>query len=242
MKISTNTRKWLFGINAVSAWLGLGMSVVLETLGLVKPEPPKTPIPTSQFAYYGHYADGIAGAPARLIDLFSYFTIWSQVVVGVVATFLFLNISRDGKWFRVFRLDSVLMIAVTGIVYNAMIAPSYPPVGLYVYSSFCEHTLTPILTILVFLIAGPRGWINLKTFGLALLLPVAYAAYTLLRGAVINMYPYDFLDVVTYGYAAVLQFVAIILTAAAVLMAIFWAIDRWLPNNQTQGHPEFPLP
>jgi hypothetical protein len=124
------------------------------------------------------------------------------------------------------------MIAVTGIVYNVMIAPSYPPVGLNVYSSFFEHTLTPILTIVVFLLVGPRSWINLKTFGMALVLPIVYVIYTLLRGAVIDMYPYDFFDVVQYGYASVLEFVGFILLAAVVLMALFWGLERFLPQGK----------
>ncbi len=232
MSLSVQNRKWLFGINALSAWFGLGMSVVIELFGLVQYDPPTTPVPHSQFAYYGHYADGIAGGPARLLDLFSYFTIWSQVVVGVVATLLFLNPGRDSKRLRVFRLDSLLMISVTGIVYNALIAPNYPPVGLNVYSSFFEHTLTPILTILVFLLVGPRNWINLRTFGLALVLPIIYVVYTLVRGAIINMYPYDFFDVVQYGYASVLIFVGFIILAAVVLMALFWGIERFLPEGK----------
>ena len=154
------------------------------------------------------------------------------VVVGVVATLLFLNPGRDSKRLRVFRLDSLLMISVTGIVYNALIAPNYPPVGLNVYSSFLEHTLTPVLTILVFLLIGPRNWINLRTFGLALVLPIVYVVYTLARGAIINMYPYDFFDVVQYGYAAVLTFVGFIILAAVVLMALFWGIERFLPEGK----------
>jgi len=232
MSLSVKNRKWLFGINALSAWVGLGMAVVIDFFGLVHYDPPTTPIPHSQFAYYGHYADGIAGGPARLLDLFSYFTIWSQVVVGVVATLLFLNPGRDSKRLRVFRLDSLLMISVTGIVYNVLIAPGYPPVGLNVYSSFFEHTLTPILTILVFLLVGPRNWINLRTFGLALALPIVYVVYTLARGAIINMYPYDFFDVVQNGYGPVLTFVGIIILAAVVLMSIFWGIERLLPEGK----------
>ena len=232
MSLSAQNRKWLFGINALSAWLGLGMSVVIEIFGLVHYDPPTTPIPNSQFAYYGHYADGLAGGPARILDLFSYFTIWSQITVGIVATLLFLNPGRDSKRLRVLRLDSLLMISVTGIVYNALIAPSYPPVGLNVYSSFFEHTLTPILTIVVFLLVGPRNWINLRTFGLALVLPIVYVIYTLGRGAIINMYPYDFFDVVQYGYASVLIFVGIIILAAVVLMSLFWGAERFLPEGK----------
>lgn len=233
MTDSLVTRKWLFGINALSAWIGLGMSVVIEIFGLVKPLAVDPPVPTSQFAYLGHYAEGLAGAPARLIDLFSYFTIWSQIVVGIVATLLFLNPMRDGGRLRVYRLDSLVMITVTGIVYNLLLGPNYPPQGLNVYSSFFEHTLTPILTILVFIVAGPRRWFSRQTFLLALGLPIAYAIYTLIRGAIIGMYPYDFIDVVKYGYGPVLQFVAVIILAATAIMGLFWAIDELISRKSS---------
>ena len=236
MAITPNTRKWLFGINALSAWIGLGMSVVIETFGLVKPLA-DSEVPTSQFAYVGHYAEGIAGAPARLIDLFSYFTIWSQIVVGVVATLLFLNPNRDSGRLRVYRLDALVMITVTGIVYNVLLGPNYPPQGLNVYSSFIEHTLTPILTVLVFLLVGPRDWFSKQTFGLAFALPIAYVIYTLARGAIIHMYPYDFIDVVKYGYGPVLRFVGVILIFAGVILGIFWAIDRVLPKSKIIEQP-----
>jgi hypothetical protein len=226
MTISAINRKLLFGINALSAWLGLGMSVVIETFGLVHPAATNATVPMSQFAHAGRYAEGIAGAPNRLMDLFSYFTIWSQVTVGVVLTLLFLNPSRDGKVLRIFRLDSLLMISVTGIVYNVMIGPKYPPVGLNVYSSFIEHTLTPLLTVIIFILVGPRRWINLKIYGLAILFPIAYVIYTLIRGAILGVYPYDFFDVAQYGYAAVLEFVGFILLASMVLMGLFWGIEK----------------
>ncbi|MSX29903.1 MAG: hypothetical protein F2794_05820, partial [Actinobacteria bacterium] len=75
MALSLTTRKSLFGINALSAWIGLGMSVIIETFGLVEAIYVDGGSPVSQFGHQGDYASGIAGAPERLIDLFSYFTI-----------------------------------------------------------------------------------------------------------------------------------------------------------------------
>lgn len=212
-----------FGINALSAWIGFGLSLIIELFGLVKLEP--SDVPASQFGYAERYVDGLAGAPLRLIDLLSYFTIWSQIVVGIVMTLLFLNPSRDGKWLRVFRIDAILMITVTGVVYNLLLGPNYPPQGLNKISSPIEHTITPIITILVFLMFGPRGWFSRNTVGLALVLPIVYVFYTLVRGAIIGAYPYDFFDVVTYGYSYVIVFVMGILAASMVVLSLFWFID-----------------
>jgi hypothetical protein len=231
MALSLTTRKSLFGINALSAWIGLGMSVIIETFGLVEAIYVDGGSPVSQFGHQGDYASGVAGAPERLIDLFSYFTIWSQVMVGVVMTLLYLNPGRDGKLFRIFRIDSILMITVTGVVYNLLLGPNYPPQGLNQISSPIEHTITPILTVAIFVIAGPRGWFSLKNVLAALVIPIAYVFYTLFRGAIIGKYPYDFFDVVTYGYAYVLIFVLGILTASIIVAGIYWGIDKALTKK-----------
>jgi hypothetical protein len=225
MALSANTRRNLFGLNAASAWLGFGFSFVIELFYL---EPYDSPTAS----LYGGHVAGWSGAFNRIVDLLSYFTIWSQIVVGVVMTLLFLNPTRDGKVFRIFRIDSVLMITVTGIVYNILIGPKFPPQGLNVYSSFLEHTLTPLLTVIIFVVAGPRGWFARKSVIAGLYLPIAYIFYALIRGAIIHQYPYDFMDVVTYGYVSVIITVLLILVFALLMLVGFWALDARL----SRGH------
>lgn len=232
MEQTLTPRRAAYGINALSAWIGLGLSVIFETFGVVPQVAYDPPVPKSQFNWYGHYADGLAGAPARLADLLSYFTIWSQIVVGIVMTMLFLNPRRHGKWFQVLRLDAVMMIMVTGIVYNVLLGPNYPPVGVNKYSSFFEHTLTPAITVLVFLVWGPRGWFTVKNMLRALILPIGYVFYTLFRGAVLDSYPYDFFDVVSYGYASVITFVLGILVASVAVMCLLWVFDAAIDKNR----------
>ena len=233
MAFSTKTKRKLFGINALSAWLGFGMSFLIELFGLVETKYSGELSPTSQFGHQGDYASGLAGAPERLIDLFSYFTVWSQIAVGIVMTLLYLNPTRDGKLFRVLRVDTVLMITVTGVVYNLLLGPNYPPQGLNQISSPIQHTITPIITVLIFIIAGPRGWFNLKNIVAALVLPIVYVFYTLFRGAIIDKYPYDFFDVVVNGYANVIVFVLGILFASIIVAVFFWGIDKALTKKPT---------
>jgi len=225
MALSENTRRNLFGLNAASAWLGFGFSFVIELFYL---EPYDSPTAS----LYGGHAAGWAGAFNRIVDLLSYFTIWSQIVVGVIMTLLFFNPARDGKAFRVFRIDSVLMITVTGIVYNILIGPKFPPQGLNIYSSFLEHTLTPLLTVIIFVVAGPHGWFNRKSVFAGLYLPIAYIFYALIRGAIIHQYPYDFMDVVSYGYASVVITVLAILVFALIMLVAFWGLDLRLNRRR----------
>jgi len=65
----------------------------------------------------------------------------------------------------------------------------------------------------------------------ALVVPIAYVFYTLFRGAIIGKYPYDFFDVVSYGYAYVLIFVLGILTASIIVAGLYWGIDKALTKK-----------
>lgn len=215
-------RRIAYGLNALVALTGLTVGFVIMVLGLY---PSLNTNPTM----LGNPDQGVIG---RILDYFTYFTIWSNIVVAVVMIMLFLRPTRDSFAFRVLRLDSVLMIVVTGIVYNAILAGSAKLQGLETVSNTFDHVLTPIVTLLVWLFLGPRGWINWRVIGAAMILPIIWLAWALARGAVIGAYPYGFLDVATYGYGAVLVNVLGILVFAVVLCLVLWGVD-WVIRRVT---------
>jgi hypothetical protein len=208
----------LFGVNALVAWAGCGLQFFLSAFGVY----PSTNTVASQLG------NNDQGALGRIFDYFTYFTILSNILVAVILTMLFLNPARDGKIFRVLRLDTVLMITVTGVVYNLVLAADAKNVGWQVIANSLEHQITPIVTVAVWLLVGPRGWINMRTIAWAYVLPIGWLVFALIRGAIIGAYPYPFLDVVRYGYGTVLINVAGIVVFATVILAILWAVDKGL--------------
>jgi hypothetical protein len=210
----TGTRV-LFGINALMALTGLSIGFVLTVLGTY---PSLNTNPTM----LGDPDQGVLG---RVFDYFTYFTIWSNILVAVVSIMLFVRPDRDSFVFRVLRLDSILMITVTGIIYNVVLAGSAKLQGLEVVSNLFDHILTPLVSVLVWLFVGPRGWISWRVIGAALILPIVWLVFALIRGAFIGAYPYGFLDVATYGYGAVLTNVLGVVAFAIVLSLILWGID-----------------
>jgi hypothetical protein len=208
-------RRVAYGVNALVAWIGLTVGFVIMVLGLY---PSLNTDPTM----LGNPAQGVVG---RILDYFTYFTIWSNIVVAVVMTMLFLRPARDSFIFRVLRLDSVLMIVVTGIIYNVILAGGARLQGLEVVSNAFDHIITPVVTLVVWLVLGPRGWISWRTIGAALIIPIVWLAWALARGAVIGAYPYGFLDVAKYGYGTVFTNVLGVIVFAVVLCLIFWGID-----------------
>lgn len=168
-------------------------------------------------------------AAIRLARLVSYFTVESNILVAVVSWLLFADPARDGRGFRIFRLASVVFIAVTGLVYATVLAPLYDFTGLALVTDTGFHYVVPALAVLGWALFGPRPRVDLRTIGLALLFPVVYLAFTLVRGAATGWYPYPFLDAAAEGYARVAVNSVLITLAFLVVCLLVLAADRRLP-------------
>jgi hypothetical protein len=208
--------KPLFGINALVAWAGVLLQLGLTAFNVY----PSTNTVPSQLG------NPDQGALGRIFDYFTYFTILSNILVAVILTMMFFRPQRDSFVWRVLRLDTIIMITVTGVVYNAILAANSDAVAWGAFATTIEHRITPVLTVVVWLLVGPHGWINLKACLGALVLPIGWLIFALIRGAIIGAYPYPFLDVVELGYGQVFINVGGVVIFAFVLMAIFWGIDR----------------
>jgi hypothetical protein len=177
-------------------------------------------------------ADGTS-VLTSVIRFFSYFTIQSNLLVLGAVLPLVRNAGHDGRWWRVVRLASLLGITVTGLVYVVVLAPTDHPQGVHVWTNIGEHYISPVLTVLGWLLLGPRPRITGSVVGWALLWPVAWIGYTLAHGAVTGWYPYDFLDVSALGYAVALRNLAFIVLVALVFLLGSWLVDRLLPAGRS---------
>jgi hypothetical protein len=215
----------LLVINAVIAWFGVVLSFLLNFTGYYVDT-----LDVSKRTILGNVPSGIDSPIERLFDWLTYFTILSNLVVAVVLTVLvlrpnlFARTDRVGATWRALRLDTILMIVITGIVYNLLLAEG-PKTGWDLLSNSMLHVITPTVTFLVWLLAGPRGLINIRVIGLALIVPLAWAAGALVRGATVGAYPYPFLDVSSHGLASVLAFIAVILAVAVLLGLALLGLD-----------------
>ena len=221
---TVNKVKALYGINVISAWIGFGGSFIVNTFDLV-PEGKIDP------HLFGPHSPGMAGALTRVIDLFGYFTIWSNALVAFTITALFLNPNRADQRFKLLRNTSLLMILMTGILYHLLIAPTAHPESWNVYTNAFQHYLTPIITVLVWLLIGPRNWFNFRMTISVFAIPTAYLLYTFIRGAIISRYPYGFFDVIEYGYVSVGTTLIMIYIAGYVLALIFLGLDKALSRK-----------
>jgi hypothetical protein len=174
--------------------------------------------------------DSLSGVPVskRLADLLSYFTIQSNLFVLGTSLSLALHPRRGGRVWRVLRLDALLGISITGIVYWALLAPLVDLRGWGLVAGLGFHLVAPVATVGVWLLLGPRPRVTWATVVWAFVWPVGWVVGTLVRGAVTGWYPYPFLDVTQVGYGRALVAVAGVLVLGVLLAALFRWLDRHL--------------
>src|ERR1700743_226361 len=85
--------------------------------------------------------------PVRLGRLVSYFTIERNLLVLAAAVSLVLNPDRDGRLWRVLRLDALLGIVITGLVFGLILADLVHPTGLGAWGNAGFHYFSPWRTL-----------------------------------------------------------------------------------------------
>lgn len=144
-----------------------------------------------------------ASTTERLLNVFTFFTIQANLLVGITSFMLFRNPKRLSNTFWGFRLSSIVAIAITGIVYHAVLASQFDMSGWAAVANQILHTWVPIMAVLGWIVYGPRGHLNPLVIRLSLVFPVVWLLFTLIRGAIIDWYPYSFLRVSEIGYLSV---------------------------------------
>ncbi|HZP16248.1 MAG TPA: Pr6Pr family membrane protein [Nocardioides sp.] len=179
---------------------------------------------------------------ARLVRMLSFFTIQSNILCGLVSLQLAQFPDRDGRFWRVARLDAVVGITVTGIVYSTVLARIHEPKGWeQVSTNILFHYVVPIMMVLGWLFFGPRPRVDAHSIRWSLAWPLVWFAYTLAHG-VTHWYPYPFVDVASQGYARVLVNALLVLAVLLGVALVFRWGDRRLGPTPPVEVPAEPGP
>ena len=166
----------------------------------------------------------------RFVQLFSFFTIQSNIFVLATSLALAIDIHRDGRVWRVMRLDALLGIIITGLVYETVLARLVHPEGWALAATIGFHYISPWATLIGWLVFGPRPRITWSTTAFAFIWPIAWLVYTFVRGAVTGWYPYPFLDVNLIGFADSVRNSAVVLLIGVVIAVVLTLLDKHLPS------------
>jgi hypothetical protein len=169
-----------------------------------------------------------------LLELFSFFTILSNLLVVLSLTILLLKPnSAWGRFFSkgVFLTAVVVYITVVGLVYSILLRQLWHPEGWFKVADELLHTINPILAIIYWFAFVPKAdlkWVDILYW---LWYPFIYFIYILIRGAISGDYPYPFMNVTDFGYARVTINCLIILLVFYGIGAIYTWVGRLISKK-----------
>ena len=175
--------------------------------------------------------------PATVTGLLPYFTIQSNVAVGVLAGYAGWCAARGRpEPPSVLKGAVTLYITITGTVYHLVLANPASPFAMAQphrepgewWGNQLLHTVVPLLAIADWALFDRRGRLRPRYAAWWLVFPLAYLGFALVRGLVVHRYPYPFLDAGQLGYDGVglsaLGFAAVFW----LLGLLFVGVDRLL--------------
>ncbi|MET0936140.1 MAG: Pr6Pr family membrane protein [Luteibacter sp.] len=172
------------------------------------------------------------GPPLEMtVRFFSFFTILSNVMVALVAT----SAATGGNWapLRFWRSPRIrglaaLSITVTFLVYATILAGQWHPQGPQLVVDRSLHYILPVLYAFWWITLLPHGALVWKDAVRWLVFPLVYLVWTLSRGAVVDVYPYPFIDAGRLGYLPVLGNALMVGGLFLLVGLAFVALDRML--------------
>jgi hypothetical protein len=181
-----------------------------------------------------------ATGSATVTGLLPYFTIQTNIGYGVFAGWFAIRAWRgDLRTPPVLKGAVTLYIVITGLVYHLVLAnPASPFAMTGVHRTPAEaignqllHTVVPLMAVLDWLIFDARRryrWAHALWW---LAYPLGYLGFALVRGLIVDSYPYPFIDVNDLGYRGVAITSVIFAVAFWLLGLLFVAGDR-LPGRR----------
>ena len=186
----------------------------------------------------------LAAIATQLVDLsgkgvldplhyFSYFTIDSNLLAAAVFLVLAARRGERSAGFEMVRGVAVICMTVTGIVFTVLLSGTDVDTAIP-WVNDVVHSVMPIVVAVDWLLDPPRGRLTYRQGLTWVLVPGLWLAYTLLKGPIVDKYPYPFLDPANGGYGTV----AIYCVAILAVMAVLCVAAVWVANAANEREPE----
>ncbi|MEV6555071.1 Pr6Pr family membrane protein [Nocardia sp. NPDC051756] len=152
-------------------------------------------------------------------NYFSFFTIQSNVL-GVLVLLIGGLLDPHGRRWEIVRGASALYLLITGVVYAVLLA-NIDVMLTDRWINDIMHRVMPIVMVADWVLVPARQRLALspRLVGLWLIYPLIYGIYSLIRGPIVDWYPYPFLDPRQQGYVS-LTIGLIVLTGVFTLLAV----------------------
>lgn len=162
----------------------------------------------------------------RMVFYYSFFTVLSNIMLAISCLVLTFKPTYSSTWFNVIRLNGLVGVLITMIVYNLMLRGIHiPPTKLLHFANESLHVVIPILGLLTWLFYGPFARITFKVVCYSFFSLIMYGAYIFIRGHITGLYPYPFINVSRIGYEKALLTVGAIAILYFLLVGLLKLIE-----------------
>lgn len=169
---------------------------------------------------------------ASIVFFFSFFTVTTNTLTAAVLTVPLVRPgSRTGQWLSTagVRSATASYMAVVALVYSLALRQFWDPQGPQLVADRLLHDVLPVLYLLFWTLFVEKGRLQWRQVPGWLVYPALYIGYSLVRGALIDWYPYPFVNVTEIGYPRALTHTGLVVGAFACVGLIVVAVDRALP-------------
>lgn len=168
------------------------------------------------------------------VNFFSFFTIESNIIAAIVLAvggWAMLTGVR-AAWWDTLRGGATTFMVITGIIYILLLSGMEEALQTTLpWANLVLHYILPVVMLLDWSMNPPNKRLSLKQVGVWLLFPVVYAIYSLLRGPLVNWYPYPFLDPRPEGYVPVFVSMLGIGVATVIICLVIKATGNYQVRN-----------
>ncbi|MFE6925713.1 Pr6Pr family membrane protein [Nocardia sp. NPDC057663] len=179
----------------------------------------------------------IDSATFSLTNYLSYFTIESNIL-GVIVLFVGGLLAPQGRGWHLFRGAVTLYMLITMVVYAVLLARIDVMLNDKWINDIMHRYLPLILVLDWMLVAMPqRLRPSPQLIGQWLLFPLIYGIYSLIRGPIVDWYPYPFIDPRQQGYVSMalgLVVLTLVFAVLAVAMASLGDLPAWWRERESE--------
>lgn len=166
-----------------------------------------------------------------VVRFFSFFTVLSNGAAVVMLVMLAARPERDSSsGFALFRGAVTVYMSVTGLVYALILAPNLADVAVpEPWIDWAIHVIGPIAIAVDWILHPPPNRPPGNALWVWLVFPTLYLVYSLVRGPIVEWYPYPFLDPAEsggYGGVALWSGVVLVTVLAFGYLYHWWAIRQ----------------
>jgi uncharacterized membrane protein len=179
----------------------------------------------------------LASSP-NVVNFFSFFTIQSNIIAAAVLLVGAVVVPANSRTWDLVRGAAAIYMVLTGVIYNTLLAGLEESLQTTIpWVNVVLHIVVPLVMLIDFILIPPAHAISWREAMVWSLYPLVYFIYTLTRGAVVDWYPYPFLDPQKDGgYPQVLVFSVITLLGFLGATWLMTELSAWRLRHRDPAH------